>query len=308
MDTTAEGDETMHCCASCGIAGVDDIKLVPCDGCDLVKYCSINCQRDHISRHLLACKQRAAELKDEILFKQPESTHMGDCPICCLPLPIDTEKYTLNTCCSKHICQGCNIANQKREYQTRLQSKCPFCRTVMPKTDEEVNAQWIKRIEANDPVAMRDIGFERYNEGDYKTAFEYSAKAAALGDVEAHYQLSVLYREGKGVEKNEKRALYHTEQAAIGGHPVSRHNLGCFEADNGRMDRAVKHWIIAATLGFDLSLKCLKDLYKAGHVSKDDFEAALRGHHAAVDATKSPQREEAAAFKKWQVERGRRWI
>ena len=28
----------LHCCASCGIAGDDDIKLKDCDGCDLVKY------------------------------------------------------------------------------------------------------------------------------------------------------------------------------------------------------------------------------------------------------------------------------
>ena len=66
------------CCASCGIDEIDDIKLVPCDGCDLVRYCSDACQRDHISRHLLACRKRAAELRDELLFKQPESTHFGD--------------------------------------------------------------------------------------------------------------------------------------------------------------------------------------------------------------------------------------
>jgi len=30
---------------------------------------------------------------------------------------------------------------------------------------------------------------------------------------------------------------------------------------------------------------------KCGYVSKEDFASALRGHQAAVDATKSPQRE-----------------
>ena len=34
------------CCASCGVAEVDDIKLVPCDGCDLVRYCSDACQQE----------------------------------------------------------------------------------------------------------------------------------------------------------------------------------------------------------------------------------------------------------------------
>ena len=66
--------------------------------------------------------------------------------------------------------------------------------------------------------------------------------------------------------------------------------------ENGRVDRAAKHFIIAAKLGHDNSLESVKFLYKAGHVSKDDFEVALRGHHAAIAATKSPQREEAYEF------------
>ena len=33
--------------------------------------------------------------------------------------------------------------------------------------------------------------------------------------------------------------------------------------------------------------------YMNGNVSKEDFAAALRAHQAAVDATKSPQREAA---------------
>ena len=39
----------------------------------------------------------------------------------------------------------------------------------------------------------------------------------------------------------------------------------------------------------------MTNLFKEGGVSRDDLAAALRAHHAAVDATKSPQREEAEA-------------
>ena len=60
------------------------------------------------------------------------------------------------------------------------------------------------------------------------------------------------------------------------------------------IDRAVKHLIISANLGCDEAIQKLKEYYKYGKVSKEDFAAALRGHHAAVDATKSPQRSEAA--------------
>ena len=68
------------------------------------------------------------------------------------------------------------------------------------------------------------------------------------------------------------------------------------------MERAVKHYIIAANLGYDHSLENIKRLYKRGYVSKDDFAAALRGHHAAIKATKSAQREEASKHAKKRVE------
>ena len=293
---SAKEAEEMQRCASCGVAGSDDIKLKYCTACHLVKYCSVKCQKDHRKQHKKECKKRAAELRDELLFKQPESTHLGDCPICCLPLPTEPGKFCLNACCSKLICNGCNFANQMREIEGRIQFKCAFCRKAVPKTHEKIIEHLLKRIEVNDPNAMCCMGTETRNKGDYRSAFEYFTNAAALGDVEAHYQLSGLYQYGRGVEKDKKKQMHHLTEAAIGGHPDARHNLGGMEGDNGQHDRAAKHLIIAAKLGYDLSLDVLKNLYKAGLVSKEDFTAALRGYQAAIVATKSPQREEAAKY------------
>ena len=94
----------------------------------------------------------------------------------------------------------------------------------------------------------------------------------------------------------QRSEIYHLEEAAIGGHPWARFNLGCEEDEKGRTDRAVKHFIIAAKLGYDDALEPVKKLFSVGMVSKEDFEAALRGHQAAVDATKSEQRDAAYAF------------
>ena len=102
--------------------------------------------------------------------------------------------------------------------------------------------------------------------------------------------------------------MHHLEEAAIGGHPIARHNLGSFEKNNGMIDRAVKHWIIAAKLGFDLSLDSVKELYKTGNVSKEDFTAALRGYQAAIEAANSPQRKEVEEYTEWFAERKRRGI
>jgi len=296
MSGVVEESDDMMCCAACGTAGIDEIKLKDCSACKLVKYCSVKCQKEHRPQHKRACKKRAAELRDEILFKQPESSHKGDCPICCLPLRIDATESTMMSCCCKLICDGCEYANKIRERDEELDHTCPFCRHPVPNSEEEGNRNIMKRVEANDPAAMRHMGRERWGEGDYDGAFEYWTKAAGLGHVAAHFELSCMYRDGKGVEKDKKKQLHHLEEAAIAGHPDARHNLGCLEGKSGRHERAVKHLIIAANLGHDESLEYLKLIYREGRVSKEDFASALRGHQAAIDAAKSPQRE---AAEKW---------
>ena len=175
--------------------------------------------------------------------------------------------------------------------------------TALPKTKGKWHERLMKRVEANDPVAICRVATDSYIKGDYNASFKYLTKAAALGDAHGHFQISCLYRDWEGVEMDEKKYLHHAEQAAIGGHHEARHNLGCIEWKNDRVDRAVKHWIIAAKLGAVKSLERLKTLYKDGHVSKEDFESALRGHHSAIAATKSPQRDEAAEYEMLRAER-----
>jgi TPR repeat protein len=200
-------------------------------------------------------------------------------------------------CCSKTICKGCDFANQIREFKEGLERRCAFCREPAPKSDEEAGKNIMKRIkENNDPAAMNHMGKDHFDEGDYDTALEYFMKAAELGVADAHYNLSCLYGEGQGVEKDMKKCIYHTEEAAIAGHPTARHNLGYIEANNGRFERARRHFIIAANLGYHDSLQKLKDLYALGLASKDDYEGALHTYQAAVDTMKSPEREAADAY------------
>jgi hypothetical protein len=148
-------EEKIMCCASCGIAEGDDIKLKTCTACKSVRYCGVKCQKEHRPQHKPDCKKRVAELRDEILFKQPESSHLGDCPICCLPLSIDPRKSTLNVCCCKLICNGCDYAHTLREKQENIDCKCPFCRHPVPTSQAEADMNMMKRAEANDPVAMQ---------------------------------------------------------------------------------------------------------------------------------------------------------
>ena len=100
-----------------------------------------------------------------------------------------------------------------------------------------------------------------------------------------------LYEFGKGVEKDEGKEIHYLEEASIGGHPSARRALGWKEWYIGSSERALKHFIIAARLGENDSIKVLMIAFKSGLVSKDDLASALRAHQAAVDATKSPPRD-----------------
>jgi tetratricopeptide (TPR) repeat protein len=294
---SGQDGEVADVCASCGIAEIDEMKLKECAACKSVLYCSDECERDHRQQHEGACEKRAAELRDEILFKEPESNYLGDCPICFLPLPFDLKKSTLMSCCSKTICNGCCYVHVLRH---PLKQTCPFCRHPVPESQAEVELNMMKRVEKNDPVAMTQMGTIRYNEGDYSSAFEYWTKAAELGDANAraHAKLATLYHRGEGVEKDEKKALYHWEETAICGDPLARHVLAVIEMNNGRPERAVKHFIIAANVGYDVSMKELWKCYAKEYISKDDLTVTLRTHQAAINATKSPQREAAEEAKR----------
>ena len=58
----------------------------------------------------------------------------------------------------------------------------------------------------------------------------------------------------------------------------------------------MKHLIIAANLGLEESTKELWKHYSAGNITKEELDATLRTHQAAIDAMKSAQRDEAEIF------------
>lgn len=319
---TYDAAADIMCCASCGIAAVDNVKLKKC-ACKLVHYCSEECRIRHRPEHEEACEksfyhgikwvdelldhifkkpriecsEEEAEARDKALFQKPESSNYGECPICCLPLSLDGKNFLLMPCCSKFICKGCCHANQEQEKRAGLGSRCVFCRRPSYlKSHAEGHKRNMKRVKQNDPVALSQMGQECRNEGDHDSALEYFAKAAELGNADAHYFLSMMHWDGRAVEKDKAKYLYHSEQAAIGGHPVARHNLGCYEMSVGSTERAAKHWIIAANLGYHVSLDNLRLLYAEGHASKEDYYDALRAYQAALDAMKSAQREEGEAY------------
>lgn len=71
-----------------------------------------------------------------------------------------------------------NVAREKAE--GLKEPRCPYCRESLLKTEEEADQNYMKRAKANDPVALRQLGGIRSEEGDYEGAFQYFTNAAGL--------------------------------------------------------------------------------------------------------------------------------
>lgn len=285
-----------QCCAACGNESSD---LKTCGGCNLVKYCDATCQIDHRPQHKEECKASAAKLFDEILFNTPILPR-EDCPVCFLPHGFANDECYL-PCCGKRLCAGCVYSLRVVVGTSTL--SCPFCRSTEFGIWGDRTSLLDKQVEANDARALNLVAyFHSVGENGYpfdpRKAIELWTKAASLGCMDAHYWLGNSYYMGdNNVLKSIKRGLHHWGQAAIMGDVSSRFSLGNHEAKvTGNMERAVKHWSMAASAGQKKALDDLKELYMNGYMTKAEFEVVLRAHKDSADGITSEQRSKAAAF------------
>jgi len=178
---------------------------------------------------------------------------------------------------------------------------CPYCRVPYPRSDEGLMMQMTNRIGKNDPEAIHELGSAYYRgraglPRDYTKATELWKRAAELGCARAHNALSGAYQHSQGVEKDMEKAMHHCTLAAIGGHEYARHTLGLFEALDGNMSIAMKHFIIAAMSGLEEALKEVGEGYRAGHVTKDEYANTLRSHQDSCEEMKSESRARAIEY------------
>ena len=295
MSTDSLPDSICAPCANCGKGEESSDDLKACTACMMVKYCNRECQIAHRPQHKKACKKRAAELHEAELFKDPPPPE--ECPICMLPLPLQADEVTFYSCCGKNVCIGCIVAMLDREGMNIL---CAYCRTPPSDTDEETIGRVNKLMEKGNAVAFNILA-RFYEDGscglpqDMAKANELYLKAGELGCAAAYYNLGQSYRQGDGVEIDEKKAKHYYELAAMNGHMKARHNLGCAEYEAGNYQRAMKHFRIAASAGFKESLDAVKEGYRVGHVTKEQYANTLREYQKSQDEMKSEARDIALA-------------
>ncbi|KAL7532755.1 hypothetical protein ACHAXR_006210 [Thalassiosira sp. AJA248-18] len=191
------------------------------------------------------------------------------------------------SCCGKDLCKGCMYE------MAREKDICPFCRMPAAVSDKERISRCKNRMEVGDAGSRYILGDWGLPQ-DTKKALELMLRSIELGSTEAHYNIALLYYNGEFMEKDLKKALYHYQRAAMGGCEMSRYNLGCLESNRGNIDRAMKHWMIAAASGFEDSLGVVRKVFSRGHATKAEYEKALRAHQKYLSEVKSDQRDMAA--------------
>ena len=312
-------DAIAHCCAECGKE--EGVSLKMCKSCLETKYCDATCQKNHWAKHKTACKLRAAELRDVALFKDPPAKE--DCPICFLPMPIlliccaslppatlmsapiydfaianngveDKAMEEYYPCCGKSVCKGCLHSFS----ESGNDDKCPFCNSDQGKSEEEDNEDIMKRVAVNDAASICMLaqhyhlgraGFQR----DHTKAMELYVRAANLGNSKAHYNMAGIYQ-GVG---DLKKAKFHLEAAAMAGNEVARYRLGCMEVKSRNMDRAVKHWTIAASAGCFRAMDELRKFFKRSFVSRESINSTLTAYNNSCAEMKSESRDACIRFK-----------
>ena len=295
-------NDISNTCANCGKEGSDVTNT--CNKCKSVMYCNASCKKKHRHKHKKQCEEhlrlaaeRAAELHDEKLFKPPP---LEDCPICFQQMPSLFSGSTYMSCCGKNICNGC-VHAPVYDHQGNViaEEKCPFCRTPIASSEDELLKQIQKRIQEGDGDAMNDMG-GYYKNGmfglpqDNDKAIELWHRAADLGHAGAYFNVGCSYDGGLGVKQDEKKARHYWELAAIGGDVYARHNLGVIEFE-GNKCKALKHYMIAVRGGAKNSLNNIKNMYLDGYAAKDDYAKALQAYQEYLDEIKSDQRDKAAA-------------
>ena len=284
-------------CANCGKGEDNGGDLKACTACKSVKYCNRDCQIAHRPQHKKACRKRAAELRDEVLFKEPPPLY-GECPICFIRLPTMDNGKRYHECCGKIICSGCCHADVYDNHGNIIVGKkCSFCRTPFPTTHDEANKRLKKRMEIGDGYAFCMMG--SYSFYGHNGLPQNSAKAVECWHKAGKFGYTILgtaYSNGWGVERDEKMARHYYELAAMEGNVGSRYNLGVSEYKAGNYDRALKHYMIAVRGGHTDLVKEIQRMYMDGHATKNHYANALRSHQAYLNEIKSDQRDKAAAL------------
>lgn len=123
-------------------------------------------------------------------------------------------------------------------------------------------------------------------------AREVLTRAGALGSSDAHSILALRYCSEEELGDFEK-SRYYNKLSAIGGSVTSRTVLGTWDERLGNIQQAFKHYMIAAICGDEMSMAKVREGFKKGAVTKDEY---ARSYQRMKGELMNDKREEYKEF------------
>ena len=303
---TTEDDQNEASAKLCSACGEKSDTLMKCRACKCVWYCDKKCQNKHWKEHKKECKRIKEELdKRGGKLDLGEELDVGpleklppreECPICMHLLPLSQRLHKYLNCCGKSICSSCGFEHQLKNEESALPRTCAFCRTAVPRSDEEYLVNLRKGVERKDPKALRNLAFD-YGFGDrglpmdQAKCIELLRESADLGCPSAKAQLGNFYKFGQmGLEQNDEEALKYWEKAVKDGEVLTPYNLGCIEAENGDHVAAMRHWRLAASGGMRMSMTNLIAYFERGLLHHGDLAETLQAMYLSKAELRSEDR------------------
>ena len=131
-----------------------------------------------------------------------------------------------------------------------------------------------------------DAGVTAVDNGDYAEAFTIFSRLAEAGNAEAQYNLAMLYRTGKGVEKDMGASFKWFQQAAEQGIPDAQYYLAHMydsgESVTKDLPKAFEWYKKAAKQGQGLAQINLGVMYADGISIPQNIEQAYLWFHVAA--------------------------
>lgn len=169
-----------------------------------------------------------------------------------------------------------------------------------------------KKADAGDAQAMAELAGmlmaigrivgEKSEAGFYEKSIALAQAAEQENVPAAQYVLALAYENGRGVEKNTKKAMEHYERGAQLGSAECQHNLGCCYLDGDPVpedkERGFELCMEAAKQGCGPAMKTVGRCYQFGNGVQQSMKHAVYWYEKALERIQDPElAQKVAVFK-----------
>ena len=117
-------------------------------------------------------------------------------------------------------------------------------------------------------------GFNAYERGDFKTALKHFKPLAKKGDINAQFNMGLMYENGDGVPKDDKKAVYWWTKSAEQGSMLAQYYLGELNYTLENYQQAIYWFEKSAEQGDSDSQFNLGAIYYDGEIVPKDYKEA----------------------------------